>query len=156
MGKTSISAVVLTTCAAQVAGCSYVNKLVFANWCGKDIHLDGWNQQIAAGQTLDITWSRPSSNRIQWKYTDGVDYDFIELNRDWSGPGSPLCGHPSYSNYNGFSMASKYEALNPDTGAKACRDLAPQYLATPGKARAVQEATCATEVATARVRTAIG
>lgn len=46
--------------------------------------------------------------------------DFIELNTYWTGPGSNLCGHPSYSNYNGFSMPSKYEALNPQSGAFAC------------------------------------
>jgi len=108
-----------------VSGCSYVNKLVFSNRCSKDIHLDGWNQNIVAGQTLEITWGRPSgpsSNRIQWKYTDGQQYDFIELNTAWTGPGSSLCGHPSYSNYEGFSMASKYEALDPSNGAFACSD----------------------------------
>lgn len=119
-GAFACGLLLLIACPASVLGCSYVNKVVFSNWCSKDIYLDGWGQTISAGATLDITWSRPSSNRIAWKYTDGEQYDFIELNTYWTGPGSNLCGHPSYSNYNGFSMASKYEALNPDTGAFAC------------------------------------
>jgi len=110
--------------ASEVSGCSPVTKLVFSNWCSKDITLKDWNFNIAAGQTADITWGRPASNRIGWRYTDGStnQHDFIELNSYWSGPGTPMCGHPSYSTYNGYNMASKYEALNPNTGNYACKD----------------------------------
>merc|ERR1712070_589893 len=82
-----------------VSGCSPVTKLVFSNWCSKDITLKGWNLNIPAGQTEHITWARPGSQRISWKYTDGStnQHDFIELNSWWSGPGNPMCGHPSYS-----------------------------------------------------------
>merc|ERR1712007_7738 len=107
-------------------GCAPVTKLVFDNQCSKDIELGGWNQVVGAGQTWQTTSGRPSSDRIQWKYTDGDQFDFIELNAQWSGPGSGTCAHPSYSNYNGFSMASKYEALNPSDGQFAC--------STPGAA----------------------
>lgn len=108
----------------EVSGCSPVTKLVFSKWFAKDIFLDGWNLKISAGQTAHITWGRPGWNRISWKYTDGstAQRDFIELNSWWSGPGNSLCGHPSYSSYNGYNMASKYEALNPNNGQFACKD----------------------------------
>lgn len=106
-------------------GCSHVHKLIFKNRCTKDIVLDGWNVNIPAGGNATITGGRPSSERIQWKFIDSKvfhQYDFIELNFDWDGPISPFCGHPSYSNYNGFSMTSQYEALDPWTGRMACAE----------------------------------
>lgn len=115
------------------AGCSDVPKVTFANYCEKDVTVDGWNVVVPAGQVMDITEGRPASERITWKYTDGSTQkgDFIELNTQWPGPGTCFGSHPSYSTYNGYNMASKYEALNPDTGMPACPDMGAEVSYTP-------------------------
>lgn len=118
---------------AAESGCSEVPKLSFANFCEKDVRVEGWGVVVPAGQVVDITEGRAASQRITWKYADDstAQGDFIELNNDWPGPGTCYGGHPSYSSYNGYNMASKYEALNPDTGEPACTDMGAEVSYTP-------------------------
>jgi len=98
----------------------------FVNGCFHDVKVKGWDHVVAGGTTWSTTAQRPSSNRIEFKFNSGTStaYDFIELNSGWSGPGDSICGHPSYSSYNGYNMASKYEALNTASSRRhrACMD----------------------------------
>lgn len=114
MARSLLAALLLCTVHCSLAGsCTRVAKFQFQNRCTKDVWLSGWNRVVKKGTTYSTTKSRPANNRIAWRYASSKgNLDFIELNTYWKGPGSPLCGHPSYSTYNGFSMGSKYEALS--------------------------------------------
>jgi hypothetical protein len=111
MTRSLFAALLLCTARCSL-GCTKVTEFQFQNRCSEDVWLSGWNHVVKKGETYSTTQSRPSGNRISWRYASSSGtMDFIELNTYRAGPGSPLCGHPSYSTYNGFNMGSKYEAL---------------------------------------------
>jgi hypothetical protein len=117
---------------------AHVPSVVFKNECDFSILVDGWKEVVNAHTTKTITSRRPSSQRISWRRADAnrfhgdLDWenDFIEINFDWEGPGDPWKGYPTYSNYNGFNIPSKYEARSPD-GSLACGEAGGAFLCNP-------------------------
>ncbi|CAL1127683.1 unnamed protein product [Cladocopium goreaui] len=112
------------------AGSSQVFNFTFINDCKNDIILQDWDVIIPASGFKEVLHlrrtglQRPISERISWRYLSGPwDTEFIELNGDWAGVGTPMYGHPNYASWAGFSMSSRYEALDP-SGRYACSDAA--------------------------------
>ena len=102
-----------------------VTRFSFQNRCLRDIYLSDWDLLIEKQSSKEIKGLRSSNlQRISWRFKDGPwDTDFIELNGDWHGIGTRL-GHPNYATWAGFSMSSRYEALDPLSGDLACSDAA--------------------------------
>eukprot|EP00439_Symbiodinium_sp_Y106_P031399 s2646_g3.t1 len=110
-----------------LGGCVEVTNFSFVNSCGADVILKDWNVVVPANTSQQVMELRTSGlQRISWRYVDGPwDTDFIELNGDWMGVGTPFCGHPNFASWAGFSMSSRYEALLPgEEGGErlACAD----------------------------------
>ncbi|CAE7242352.1 unnamed protein product [Symbiodinium sp. CCMP2592] len=110
-----------------LGGCVEVTNFSFVNSCGADVILEDWNVVVPANTSQQVMELRTSGlQRISWRYVDGPwDTDFIELNGDWLGVGTPFCGHPNFASWAGFSMSSRYEALLPgEKGGErfACAD----------------------------------
>ncbi|CAE6953497.1 unnamed protein product [Symbiodinium natans] len=105
-------------------GCSQVTNFSFVNGCEADVILKDWNVVVPAKMSYQVSELRSSGlQRISWRYVDGPwDTDFIELNGDWKGVGTPFCGHPNFATWAGFSMSSRYEALLPGEETFACAD----------------------------------
>eukprot|EP00434_Breviolum_minutum_P013672 symbB.v1.2.012054.t1/scaffold824.1/size159532/5 len=110
----------------EVKGSSQVLNFSFVNLCEDDIFLKDWDVIIPARGFKEVEHLRHTGlQRISWRYVEGPwDSDFIELNGNWPGVGVPMYGHPNYASWCGFSMSSRYEALDPKTGTSACSDAA--------------------------------
>ncbi|CAJ1345598.1 unnamed protein product [Effrenium voratum] len=104
--------------------CSKVERFSFVNQCQTDIFLKDWELLVPARSAREVVGQRRVGlQRISWRFKEGPwDVDFIELNGDWPGEGYDMCGHPNFASWSGFSMSSRYEALDPVSGRYACAD----------------------------------
>merc|ERR1719289_600345 len=104
-------------------GCVLIDSFHVNNQCDKALLLKGWNQIIPPGEHVVQGSRQDDALRLSWRLVDGPsNYDYVELSGSWLGPGSELCGHPNYATWLGFTPSSRYEALDPASGAPACAD----------------------------------